>query len=180
MDAEGPMLERLTHRLSECPEDFFASGVDVGALVADLHRAMGAVPSPSAPMTAEPRHREAAAVAVWLLRDDWFAGKKELAGKLGEVLMGRVKALAAVVEPRTLVTDAERREELARGCLAGLGLRPAGETKEQAADRLTALDSVEREKVMKATRDAEARAREVREQMAKRAAEEAAAKATRE
>ena len=40
------------------------------------------------------------------------------------------------------VSDPERREELVRWVLARLGLRPAGESEHQAADRLSALDSV--------------------------------------
>ena len=151
----------------------------MGALVADLCRSMGVLPA-QAPAFENARHATVAAIGVWLLRDDWFAGKRALGGRIESLVNTRVKELAARVDPRLLVTDAERREEFARACLAGLGLRPAGESAEQAADRLNALDSIEREKVMRATRDAEARAREVREQMAKRAAEEAAAKATRE
>ena len=55
-----------------------------------------------------------------------------------------------------------------------------GESAAQAKDRLTALDSLERVKVLRDTLEAEARANEVRKMMAKRAAEEAAAKETRE
>ena len=48
------------------------------------------------------------------------------------------------------------------------------------SDRLTALDSVERAKVLRKIRVAEDRANEVRAMMARRAAEEAAAKVSRE
>jgi hypothetical protein len=78
------------------------------------------------------------------------------------------------------VSDAERREELARFCLARLGFRPFGETKPQAEDRLTSLSAAERARVLQASRKAEARAREVREALARKAAEESADKYTRE
>jgi hypothetical protein len=46
----------------------------------------------------------------------------------------------------------------------------------QAADRLNALDSLERDRVIRETRAAEERAQKVREAMAKKKAEEAAAR----
>ena len=68
--------------------------------------------------------------------------------------------------------------------LTGLSFAPGtasfhvsrGETPAQATDRLTMLDSAERLKVMRQTRDAEARARKIREQMAAEAARAAAAR----
>jgi hypothetical protein len=75
-----------------------------------------------------------------------------------------------------MVGDPDRREELVRVCLAELGLRPRGETVAQAMDRLNTLDSVERKRVVDQTREAEARARQIREAMARRAAQEAAAR----
>jgi hypothetical protein len=75
-----------------------------------------------------------------------------------------------------IINDPDRREELVRLCLKGLGLIPQGESAAQAADRLTTLDSVERDRVIRETRQAEARAREIREAMARKRAEEAAAR----
>ena len=46
----------------------------------------------------------------------------------------------------------------------------------QATDRLTTLDSIERNRVMRKTRSAEARARRIREEMVKKSAQEAAAR----
>jgi uncharacterized protein YoxC len=61
-----------------------------------------------------------------------------------------------------------------------LGLRPGGESESQALDRLTTLNTAERQRVIRAAREAEERARAIREAMAKKAAEEAADKWTRE
>ncbi|MBP7601669.1 MAG: hypothetical protein KA750_09995, partial [Thermoflexales bacterium] len=62
----------------------------------------------------------------------------------------------------------------------GLALRPAGESVAQAQDRLATLNTAERQRVIQAARAAEERARAVREAMARKAAEEAAAKYNRE
>ena len=64
--------------------------------------------------------------------------------------------------------------------LARLGFVPAGETPEQAADRLTAISGMERRRLLEASRAAEQRARQIREALARKAAEEAADKWSRE
>jgi hypothetical protein len=197
MTEEGPQLESLTHRLAECPPEFLlaprvggreAGTIDVLALVCDHFRALQApVPGAtaasliggSAPAVV-PNRLRLTAVAAWLLRDPWFLARKDLADRTWELFATTLAEPAALLKAESTVLDPDRREELVRLCLRQLKLRPKGETIAQATDRLTALDSAEREKVIRKTRDAEARAREVREQMAKRAAEEAAAKTTRE
>jgi hypothetical protein len=119
-------------------------------------------------------------VACWLLNDDWF--KKH--GKLGEAarrfLVVELKELSINAQAPKLVTDPDRREELVRLCLKALDLRPKGETVEQAQDRLSTLNVAERMKLLKAVREAEKRAKEIREAMLRKAAEEAAAKYNRE
>lgn len=118
-------------------------------------------------------------IASWVLADPALvaAGRHE---QVAGLLTGGLQELAATVASATLVTDADRREELARRCVAALGLTPAGETEAQALDRLNTLDSAERARVLAATREAEQRAEEVRRAMHAKAAAEAAAKASRE
>jgi hypothetical protein len=67
-----------------------------------------------------------------------------------------------------------------RVALARVGLRPAGETIAQAQDRLMTLSSAERQRVMRAARAAEERARAIREALARKAAQESADKYTRD
>ena len=62
-----------------------------------------------------------------------------------------------------------------RICLKHLSMVPRGNGR-RAADRLTSLDSVERNRVLKATAAAERRAREVREAMARKKAQESASR----
>jgi hypothetical protein len=183
---EGPQLEVLTHRLVDCPDDFLlaplgtrAGTIDVPALVADHFRALGVLPSEIS-LSADARHLSLVALATWLLHDPWFIGRPDLATATAALFRDGLAKLAQAVTAERCVRDPDRREEFARLCLRQLSLRPKGETIEQAEDRYSTLDSIERERVMRDTRAAEARAREVRKQMAKRAAEEAAAKATRE
>lgn len=198
MKEEGPHLETLTRRLSECPADFLAEPktvtgagqVEVAAVVFDLLRDLGGRPLTrkeaggfqvaNAKAKDERNHLRLVLIASWMLHDSWFRSRGRFAEQAFELLTTGLKEVAALVDSQKFVSDPDRREELARLCLKGLGLRPAGETSAQAQDRLTTLDSAERVRVVKAAREAEERARLIREEMARKAAEEAAANYGRE
>ncbi len=195
MENEGPLLETLLHRLGDCPAEFLAEprnrdrgSVDVSALVCDLFRAMRCSPAALVDLAilrhagdeASTNRLRLVAVGVWLLADEVFCRQPELAPAMWSFLSAGLDRLSAVVRADVVVKDPDRREEFVRLCLKQLGLRPQDETVTEAADRLTALDSVERDRVIRQTRAAESRAREIREMMARRAAEEAAAKVSRE
>ncbi len=190
MNREGPLLETLTRRLAECPADFLAEpgAVRVAAVVSDVLRDLG-----GAPLTPEQanafqagsaktqRNRlRLALIACWLLRADWFCEQHHFADAALQFLQAGVAEAAAVTPAPHFITDPDRREELARLCLKGLGLRPAGESLAQAQDRLATLNSAERQRVIEAARAAEERAREIRRRMAEDAAREAEAKTMRE
>jgi hypothetical protein len=190
---EGPELAALLRRLAECPREFLeeprmgASGrVVVSAVVFDLIDDLGWAGAPHVHLpfaSADPSDRNGmrlVLVACWLLHDAWFRSRRDLGAQAHAFLVEELPLLATVVDAERFVTDPERREELVRHCLAKLALRPRGETEEQASDRRTSLDSLERRRLIEATRMVEERAREVREVLARKAAEEAAAKATRE
>lgn len=194
MQLEGPMLESLTRRLAETPEDFLAEPrigqagrAHVAAVVGDLLRLLGASPETSqlAPFAGSDVRRDRNRLAItlllcWLLADDWFRRTKLAADTVLRLLEAEASELAAQVAARKFVTDPDRREELARVALARLGFRPAGETLAQAQDRLTTLNSTERARVMKAAQAAEQRARQIREALARKAAQESADKWARE
>jgi hypothetical protein len=195
MNGEGPLLETLTRRLAECPADFLAEprigksgAVHVDAVVSDLLRDLG-----GAELTAEQavvfqsqdarkdRNRlSLVLIGCWLLHDEWFRKDKRFAAHAHALLSEGLTELAALVPAPQFASDADRREELVRWCLKQLGLRPAGESEAQAHDRLATLSTAERQRVIRAAREAEERARAIREAMAKKAAEEAADKWTRE
>ena len=194
MDNAGPPLESLTRRLAECPAEFLdeprlgrKGRVHVPAVVNDLLRDLGGPPlvpnqlNPFEPDDSKQRNRlRLILIACWLLHDSWFREQKNLAVSALALLSTGLDELASITTANKFVSDPDRREELARLCLKGLGLRPAGETEAQAQDRLATLNTAERQRVIKAARAAEERARQIREEMAKKAAEEAADKWGRE
>jgi hypothetical protein len=101
-------------------------------------------------------------------------------GKLRALYSRELPALAAVAKAEELPANEQLREELIRRILRALDLRPAGESAAEAEDRLQQVDSVERHRLLKEAAEREKRARKVREAMARKAAEEAAAKVSRE
>ncbi len=194
MTHEGPPLEALTRRLAECPPEFLdeprigrKGRVVVPAVVSDLLVELGSasltteqakVFEPKDDKTAHNRLR-LVLIACWLLRDNWFVTQK-WHGDVLELLAIGLDEAADLTTASKFVSDPDRREELARLCLKGLGLRPLSESEAQAQDRLATLNTAERQRVIKAAREAEARAQQIREEMAKKAAEEAADKWGRE
>lgn len=184
---QGPAVELLTRRLAQCPPDF-ADAVAVGAILADVLEDAGHDLLPAewhdalAPRQPEPAQRswvQATAILAWLLADPAVGPIVPTAAVL-ELLRGDLHELTLHVPAAALVTDSDRREELARLLLRAAGTIPAGETPAQAADRLATLDTVTRLRVVADARAAEARAHAVRDALAAHRAREAAARAMRE
>ena len=188
------MLETLLRRVAETPPDFLreprigsAGEIHVVAIVHDLLDLLETT-APARELTALPGedpHRDRNRLAVvlllsWLLSDDGLRARKVAAPDVLRLLTEGATELAAQTPSRKFVEDPDRREELVRFTLARLALRPAGETESQAEDRLTSLSGAERARVLRASRDAEQRARAIREALARKAAEESADKWTRE
>lgn len=195
MHHEGPLLETLLHRLADCPAEFLAEprfgnrgDVHVAAVVNDWMRSLGAPPLTSAQIKAfspaeAKTHRNwlmLVLVACWLLDDPWFRQQTDVAPAALDFLQHGLTDVAAHASAPHFTTDPDRREELARLCLKALNFHPRGETPAQAQDRLMTMSSVERQRVVAAARAAEERARQIREEMARRAAQEAADKMGRE
>ncbi len=194
MDLEGPPLESLLHRISEIPEDLLAAPkignegvVAVPAIVYDTAEKLGVTLS-TADLKGfsgdEPR-RDAARLPIvlllcWVISEDWFRNVSFTEARLMELLRDISMQLAQCAPAVKYIRDPDRREELGRLVLAHFGYRPAGESKAQAQDRLTSLSVVERERVLRASKQAEERARTIRAALAKKAAEESADKWTRE
>jgi hypothetical protein len=194
MEREGPPLEVLVRRLAETPGDFLGDPkiagtgeVEVRAVVGDVLRLSGQVPSAASlevfagADARKDRNRLSVTLLVsWLLADDWFVAGRFSPPALIKVLHDDATEIAALVGAKKFVSDPDRREELARLVLARLGCRPQGETMAHAQDRLMTLSSLERTRVLKASQAAAQRAREIREALVKKAAEESADKWTRE
>lgn len=194
MTIEGPLLETLTRRLAECPADFLAEPltgtkgiIHVTAVVSDLVRDLGGEPLTTgqagqfqASSRRDRNRQQLTLVACWLLHADWFRERKQFAPLAYKFLSEGLNELAQLVPAPQFITDPDRREELARFCLQELGLRPAGETEAQAQDRLNTLNTLERQRVVAAARQAEERAADIRRQMVAEAAREAEMKTMRE
>lgn len=188
----GPPLETLLRRLADTPPDFLdeprigASGqVFVAAVVNDLlaqgpGRASLAELQRFEGRSADAGRLRMALVMAWLLADDALRQQSASRADVLQLLDGTAAELAGLASATKYLQDPDRREELVRVLLARLGLRPHGETAEQAADRLSALSATERKRLLEASRAAEARAREIREALVRKAAEASADKWTRE
>lgn len=190
----GPPLEHLTHRLAELPAEFLdepriggTGTVAVAALVNDLLGRLGgradaaALAAFTGTSTGADRNRlMLVAITVWLLADDWFSEAGAEQAAILTLLGDTVPSLAQAAAAHLYAEDPERREELARTALEMLGFLPEGENEAQASDRLSAVSGTERARLLSASREAEERARLVREALVRKAAEESADKWTRE
>ncbi|MEO5343866.1 MAG: hypothetical protein H7842_11100 [Gammaproteobacteria bacterium SHHR-1] len=199
----APLLHALTRHLAETPAPFLAEPrlgrhgqLYLPALVSDLLLLLGGAPlsveqaAAFSPKDKTQRNQaRLLAICCWLLYAEELraalAQQPERLTLLTERLRlgpGELAELAGLIDAERFISEAERREELARRVLAWLQLRPAGESEHQAADRLSALDSIERERVLSQARARKeaAKARQLKKQMAEQQAREAAAKANRE
>lgn len=176
------------------PESFPGGTIRVRAVVGDLFETLlSERPSPELldafnPTEAGGAERNrlrwvlAASHLLWhsIFREAALAPVDVLRPKLERLFVQELATLASVVSFDALDQDEERREELIRRATAALGVYLAGESPNEAADRFKQVDSVERRRVLVAAAARERRARQVREAMAQKAAEEAAAKVSRE
>nr|WP_052478343.1 hypothetical protein [Kibdelosporangium sp. MJ126-NF4]CEL17722.1 hypothetical protein [Kibdelosporangium sp. MJ126-NF4]CTQ91054.1 hypothetical protein [Kibdelosporangium sp. MJ126-NF4] len=172
-------LSRLTRRLAETPTDFTSEATFAPAVISDVLRAAGReglnADTARPFLDMDPRWRELVLISCWLLADEPFREVTQHEQVLG-FLSESLPKLAELVEPRRFVSDPDRREELARLAMLAFAVMPEGETAEQAADRLTTVDSVRRYEVLSATKAAEQRAAAVRRAMEAERAREAAAR----
>jgi hypothetical protein len=194
MTDEGPPLELLLRRLAETPPDFLADpivrkkgAVHTLAVVNDVLRLHGATSTDArlaglgrATVPEDGNRLRLLLVLAWLLADDWFVQRKHGAVRILTAMSDAAAELAGLVKAAAVVSDPERREELARLALARLSMRPAGESEAFARDRMTAMSTAERTRVLAASRQAEERARSIRAELARKAAQEAADKWGRE
>lgn len=193
MENEGPPLESLLRRLEDMPPEFLENPaitdeerLHVGALISDLFRKIGILLSTeklqrydTVESPEEGNLSKLRSLACWFLQDDYLI-KLITEDSLFKIIDETIPSLANEYRASRYIEDAERREEFTRRILSDFNLRPAGETLHQAEDRLQSLDSVERKRIIAASRESEKRAREIRETLAKEAARRAADKYTRD
>ncbi|VTR98901.1 hypothetical protein [Tuwongella immobilis] len=193
MEHEGPPLELLMRRLLETPREFLAEPmvgslgeIDVGAVLWDTlrHRGqdaltLGIVPAEWRPRSLKKSQRNSLRLILlvcWLLADDAFASVPAQYRGVVTMVEETIPDLDVLWPADALLADPDRREELIRRLLDRMNLRPQGETWEQAIDRLLTLDSLERSKALVEAEATERRNQAIREAMARKAAQEAAAR----
>ena len=196
----GPDLFYLLQRLKSCPNEFLLSPIllnppknykgeiQTASLVNDLLLDLGLSEDPKIIFnTLQLKHSaenvnylQLVLIASFLIGDNWFLQSKKFGLKAKELFLNKLKPLALLVEAKQFVLDSERREELVRFCLKELNLKPNGESETHANDRLTTINSIERQKLIEESKAAQRRAQELREAIARREAEEAASKWNRE
>lgn len=184
----GPALVCLQRRIAEAPDtilDHLNTRVPTLALVHDVvsqhHPALVAndlIPFSGAP--AQHGWHDMTRLLCWLITDPAFETCTLAPDAVITLLHDVAKEVHQHGTASAFRQDPDRREELVRLALAALDLRPEGETVQQAQDRLNAVSVAERQRVLAAARAAEQRARKVREALAKKKAQEAADKWTRE
>ena len=193
MTRTGPPIAAVMRRLAETPGDFLGEPrlgnhgtVRLNALINDVLAPLGAGNDalilnfgPSQPASRR-NACKLAMIAAWLLADEWLLAEPPSRDQLADFLLNAVPELAAQAKAETYVAEDDRREELVRTMFARLDFLPEGETEAQATDRLSKVSATERARLIAASRAAEARAREVREALARKKAQESADKWTRE
>lgn len=194
MGSAAPSVHALLHHLVECPIFFMAEPMILGkgevvvpAVVSDLLQDLGGQAlDPAAAkswLPESPSKRNwlrLTLITCWLLNDPWFCTSRGFADRAREFLQSGLLELAGLVDAEKFLTDPDRREELVRTTLRALQLVPLGEMPTYARDRLTALDSVERDRLLRETQVQQQRAAELRQRLQAQAAQEAAAKVSRE
>lgn len=196
----GPDLYSLLLRLQNCPAEFlkepilqappktYKGNILVSAIVNDLLLDMGFETNPKNLFDsfklkyseANLNYLQVVLVASYLYHDDWFIQDDRYAEKIKNVLTNKLREISSIVNAKDFVMDSERREELIRFCLKEINLKPKGESDNHAIDRLTTLNSIERQRVIEESKAAQKRAQEIREAIARKEAEEAASKWNRE
>lgn len=197
----GPPLAVLTRRLLDTPADFQLPGtlppplpgappetaappeVHVRAVLADVLDRR-AVPVDAAlldrllPVGASRNQQALTLLIAWLLAEPALPVPNDPAGYAP--LAAELAALAPELPVERGLAEDERREELVRLLLGALGLVPAGESPAQARDRYTAVSTLEAVRLAGLSRAREQRAKEILAALARKAAEEAADKWSRE
>jgi len=188
---EGPELIELLDRLMDCPKEFYSSdrlyrsNTEIQALYSDLYFFLTEKYPDEKMLKLIPSDRDenlarCASLCIYILFYEWFRNKNESAELFAMFLDSVLPAYSKAADADEFAGNPERREELVRLLLFHLGYFPKGETEKYSQNRLAALDSVERDKVISESRQVLKKVQALREAMARKAAEEAASKMTGE
>ncbi|WP_207534808.1 hypothetical protein [Desertivirga arenae] len=181
-------LYTLLSHLKGCPEVFLEQPVEnpvsinTHALVADCFRMVSgdflldnnAIPSTKELNDLDGNIIPAIRIGCWLFSHSIFEGKPELLPAIRLFMFQKLPVLAPLVEKMQWLEDEDRTEEFVRLALRCCEILTDRETQIQAEDRLDALDTIKRQKVLKESSGAFERMMEIRRKMAEQKAREAA------
>lgn len=202
MKNPGPPLQELIDHLILIPGEFTgksdksadtAARISIPAIVNDLLLDLGGVPLSDEETPADflskkenkaetDNYLKLISILCYIYEYRFFIENKSGSEKIKSFLLSQrlIDLSRAVKSSDEFITDPERREEICRAVLDAAGYYPEGENEKNARDRLSTLDSVERKIILTRTAEAQKKARELREAMMRKEAEEAASKMSRE
>ncbi|WP_156756233.1 hypothetical protein [Actinokineospora pegani] len=175
----APSVADLTRRLADTPPAFLDETTAYPpAVVSDVLTTLGGAPLTPGQATVfeqgTPNWQRLVLVTCWLAAA--LPSNPEVPASLHSLLVAHLAELADLIDATRFTDDPDRREELARLLLHAVEALPAGETRAQAEDRFSTVDSVRRRRLVAEAEAAEARAAAIRKAMADKRAKEAAAR----
>ncbi len=113
-------------------------------------------------------------LGAWLFHHPVFSAKPEILPHVSDFILHRLRLLSSHVKHDQWLQDEDRSEEFVREALSACDILVDGETPEEATDRLDALSTLKRLKVLQQTNASMERMKAIRKKIAEDKAREAA------
>ena len=165
------------------PSAFFEKdGLNSIALVFDAYRIVSnkflksnfEIPAGSNLQSIDDNHWRTIHISTWLLYHPDFRNTPYLENKLYHFWFEELRNASVYVKSKDWIADDERAEEMVRLLLNCCEIVPYGENNEEAADKLSSINSADRHKVLKQSYEAHERIMNIQREMAEKKAREAA------
>ncbi|RAW00364.1 hypothetical protein [Pseudochryseolinea flava] len=178
-------LFALLHHLKNCPSDFLdvkenLSKMITKALIADLFRKLfndfeddKDLKALLSQLNVSENEYRAIRVATWFFDQPLFHDNN-LQDGITSFLFERLPLLSKHVKAETWLDDEDRTEEFVREALRSCHVLIDGESEDEAQDRLDALSTIKRLKILEETNAPLLRMKAIRQAMAEKKAREAA------
>ncbi|MFZ6008784.1 MAG: hypothetical protein ACOYXT_00435, partial [Bacteroidota bacterium] len=113
-------------------------------------------------------------IGIWFFHHPLFVNNRKLPDPIKEFLLIRLPVLSKYVDHKQWLDDEDRTEEFIREALQSCKILIDDETPAEAHDRLEALSTLKRQKVITETNESLERMKKIRQKMAEQKAREAA------
>lgn len=169
-----PLLQRFGINYGEIlPTEIFVKDM-FRKILGDFNVADSEFPPLPSIQQIDENHLFSIQIGCWLFSYPKFNQNPTLIPKIHEFLYFDLAKLSEFVKYRNWIEDDDRTEEFVRLALKRCDILPTGETAKAAANRLEALDTIKRQKVLNETNESIERMKEIRKAMAEKKAREAA------